>query len=121
MPACSAEKSHNHLKVMVIFRTLGLRSISVTAMLNLWGKANTSIDGLGRHDTATRQTRDIEPMLNQCWAIVYDADPTLVQPMLNHIHHRVDVLCLLISSVMLALGQHAASYQHCPGTLVVRQ
>ena len=26
-----------------------------------------------------QQTRDIDPMLYQCWAIVYDAGPPLVQ------------------------------------------
>ena len=37
---------------MDIFRTLGSRSLSVNAMLNFSGKANTSIHGLGEDDTA---------------------------------------------------------------------
>ena len=47
MPAFSAQRSHSHLKVMDIFRTLGSVSLSVTTMLDFSGKANTSI-----HDTA---------------------------------------------------------------------
>ena len=35
-----------------------------------------------------QQTRDIDPMLDQCCATVYDAGPTLVQ-------HWVDVSCSL--------------------------
>ena len=35
----------------------------------------------------SQQTRDIDLMLDQCWATVYDAGPTLVQ-------HWVDVSCL---------------------------
>ena len=38
-----------------IFRTLGSGSLSVTAMLDFSGKANTSIHGLGEDDTASRQ------------------------------------------------------------------
>ena len=41
------------LKSMDIFRTLGSRSLSVTAMLNFSGKANTSIRSLGEDDMAT--------------------------------------------------------------------
>ena len=52
MPACSAQRSHSHLKVMDIVRTLGSRSLSVNAMLNFSGKANTSIHGLGEDDTS---------------------------------------------------------------------
>ena len=37
---------------------------------------------------AAQQTRDIDPMLGQCWASVVDAVPTLPQ-------HWVNVLCLL--------------------------
>ena len=37
---------------MDIFRTLGSGSLSVTAMLDFSGKANTSIHGLGEDDTA---------------------------------------------------------------------
>ena len=37
---------------MDIFRTLGSRTLSVTAILNFSGKANTSIHGLGEDDTA---------------------------------------------------------------------
>ena len=36
----------------------------------------------------TQQTRDIEPLLVQCWSTVYDAGPTLNQQWLN-------VSCLL--------------------------
>ena len=39
---------------MDIFRTLGSESLSVTAMLDFSGKANTSIHGLGEDDTAKR-------------------------------------------------------------------
>ena len=43
----------NHLKVIMdIFRTLGSRSLSVTAMLNFSGKANTSIKSLREDNTA---------------------------------------------------------------------
>ena len=38
---------------MDIYRTLGLRSLLVTAMLNFSAKANASIHGLGEDDTAT--------------------------------------------------------------------
>ena len=53
MPACSAQRSHSHKNVMDIFHTLGPGSLSVTAMLDFSGKANTSIHGLGEDDTAT--------------------------------------------------------------------
>ena len=53
MPACSAQRSHSHKNVMDIFHTLGSGSLSVTAMLDFSGKANTSIHGLGEDDTAT--------------------------------------------------------------------
>ena len=39
--------------IMDIFRTLGSRSLSVTAVLDFSGNANTSIHGLGEDDTAT--------------------------------------------------------------------
>ena len=39
-------------KVMDIFRTLWSGSLSVAAMLDFSGKANTSIHGLGEDDTA---------------------------------------------------------------------
>ena len=42
---------------MDIFQTLGSGSLSVTAMLDLSGKANTSIHGLGEDDTATSKPR----------------------------------------------------------------
>ena len=38
---------------MDVFRTLGSRSLSITAMLYFSGKANTSINDLGGDDTAT--------------------------------------------------------------------
>ena len=53
MPACSAQRSHSHSKVMDIFRTLGSGSLPVTAMLDFSGKANTSIHVLEKDDTAT--------------------------------------------------------------------
>ena len=53
MPAYSARRSHSHLKVMDIFRTLESGSLSVTVMLYFSGKANTSIYGLGEDDTTT--------------------------------------------------------------------
>ena len=37
---------------MDMFRTLGLGYLSVTAMLDFSGKANTAIRGLGEDDTA---------------------------------------------------------------------
>ena len=40
---------------MNIFRTLGTGSLSVTAMLDFSGKANTSIHGLGEDDTANHR------------------------------------------------------------------
>ena len=46
------ESDYNNSEVMDIFRTLGSRSLTVTAMLNFSGEANTSIDGLGEDDTA---------------------------------------------------------------------
>ena len=42
----------------------------------------------GSYVVYTQQTRDIDLMLVQCWATVYDAGPTLDQ-------HRVDDSCLL--------------------------
>ena len=39
-------------KLWTFFRTLGSGSLSVTAILDFWGKANTSIHGLGEDDTA---------------------------------------------------------------------
>ena len=47
-----------------------------------------------------RQARDIDSMLGQCWASVYDAGPTLVQ-------HWVDVSCLP------RRADEAASLQPC--------
>ena len=41
-------------KLWTFFRTLGSWSLSVTAMLDFSGKANTSIHGLGEDDTATQ-------------------------------------------------------------------
>ena len=41
----------------------------------------------------SQQTRDVDPMLIQCWSSVYDAGPPLNQ-------HRVNVSCLL------GYGQH---------------
>ena len=38
--------------------------------------------------TWTQQTRDVHPMLFQCWLTVFDAGPTLKQ-------HRVNASCLL--------------------------
>ena len=60
MPAYSAQRSHSHLKVMDIFRTLGSGSLSVTAMLDFSGKANTSIHGLGEDDTATNKLPKVD-------------------------------------------------------------
>ena len=40
------------------------------------------------YDLPTQQTRDIEPLLIQCWASVVDGGPTLNQQWLN-------VACLL--------------------------
>ena len=45
-------RGRSHYKVMNIFRTLGSGSLSVTAILDFSGKANTSIHGLGENDTA---------------------------------------------------------------------
>ena len=59
MPACSAQKSHRHKKVMDIFQTLGSTSLSVTDMLNFPVRgpiANTSIHGLAEDDTANSET-----------------------------------------------------------------
>ena len=42
------------LKSYRSFRTLGSGSLSVTAMLDISGKANTSIHGLGEDDTARK-------------------------------------------------------------------
>ena len=50
MPACSAQRSNS--QIMEIFQTLGSGSLSVTDMLDFYGKANTSIHGL---EGATRQ------------------------------------------------------------------
>ena len=51
------------LKSYRLFRTLGSRSLPVTAMLYFSGKANTSIHGLGEDDTAIRnqQVREHRP------------------------------------------------------------
>ena len=57
---------------MDIFRTLGSRSLSVAAMLNFSGKANTSIHGLGEDDTASlfiAKYQQIEPKINLPWRI----------------------------------------------------
>ena len=48
---------------MDIFRTLGSRSLSVTATLHCSGKANTSIHGLGEDDTATFYNAKLNPPL----------------------------------------------------------
>ena len=48
----SVPSPHAQLRVMDILRTLGSGLLSVTAMLDFSGKANTSIHGLGGDDTA---------------------------------------------------------------------
>ena len=55
---------------MDIFRTLGSRSLSVTAMFNFSGKANTSIHGLGEDKMAsylsvTEAPHNIENEINR--------------------------------------------------------
>ena len=40
----------------------------------------------------SQHTRDIHPLLNQCWSTVYDADQTLIQQWMN-------VSCLLGYSI----------------------
>ena len=63
----------------------------------------------------TQQTRDIDPMLDQCWSTVYDAGPTLIQ-------HRVDVSCLLGSGVRKTARQAATSAKlHAPTNVDDRQ
>ena len=47
---------------------------------------------LGKYRIANQQTRDIDPIMNQCWSTVYDSGPTLVQPLDQC---WADVLCLL--------------------------
>ena len=52
-----------------------------------------------------QQARDLNSMLDQCWATVADGDPTLTQ-------HRIHVSCLRTKSmttfIMLELSLHAA-------------
>ena len=48
----------------------------------------------------SQQTRDIEPLLDQCWSTVYDAGPTLIQQWLNVSclltwHSRNGYLCII--------------------------
>ena len=52
MPAYSAQRSHSQQEFMDIFRALGSGSLSVNAMLDFSGEANTSIHDLGEDDTA---------------------------------------------------------------------
>ena len=60
----------------------------------------------------TQQTRDVDPMLVQCWSIVYDAGPTLNQ-------HWVDGSCLLgnshltLSSLTLHCHLHPLQAANC--------
>ena len=54
-------KSYGH------FRTLGLRSFSVTAMLNFSGKANTTIHGLGEDDAASLVSAASPAPSPYCW------------------------------------------------------
>ena len=44
---------------------------------------------IAKHWTTPQQTRDVDPMLVQCWASVADGGPTLNQ-------HRVHVPCFLV-------------------------
>ena len=44
----------------------------------------------------SQQTRYVDPMLDQCWASVYDGGPALVQ-------HWVDVSCLRVRTAAVAL------------------
>ena len=62
-------------------------------LLIFWGLARQYScprfnQSLRKPDKTTQPTRDIYPLLDQCWATVNDAGPTLVQ-------HWVDVSCLL--------------------------
>ena len=60
---------------MDIFRTLGSGSLSVTAMLDFSGKANTSIHGLGQDDTAKWTHADdggIKDSIIGCWSNVFE-------------------------------------------------
>ena len=54
MLSCSAHWSQSHKKVMNIFQTPGSGSLSVTAMLDFSGKANSPIHGLGEDDLANQ-------------------------------------------------------------------
>ena len=47
---------------------------------------------------SSQQTRNIQPMLLQCWPIVFDADPTLYR-------HWLNVSCLLGCDLLQILGQ----------------
>ena len=47
-----------------------------------------SNEGVAREQRNPEQARDIEPMLDQCWASVVDGGQTLIQ-------YWVDVFCLL--------------------------
>ena len=63
------------------------------------GRGNASQSGCQQ---SGQQTRDIQPMLYQCWSTVYDAGPTLV-------HHWVDVSCLLGGLLSLCSSLHSPS------------
>ena len=56
--------------------------------VNMAWKPRCTLSGAVRPPVSLQQTRDIEPLLVQCWASVYDAGPTLNQQWLN-------VSCLL--------------------------
>ena len=54
------------------------------------------------HTVPSQQTRVIDPMLVQCWLIVYDAGPTLNQ-------HCVDASCVLVRPMWHAIDVTASS------------
>ena len=67
MPACSVIQK---FCLMNIFRILGSRSLSVTAMLNFSGKANTSIHDLGKDDMAMTVIKGSDSEIGQWWALL---------------------------------------------------
>ena len=67
---------------MDIYRTLGSRSLSVTALLNFSGKANTSIHGLGGDDKANcrpaREAPETQMTKNKRHNLIYKQDGIII-------------------------------------------
>ena len=103
-------------------RDLWILLLNHSKDLNLYSSTFTWSDDLGL-TTAIMwyQTRNINPMLGQCWPSVYDAGPTLAQ-------HWFNVLCAVINTITVndVPGQEGrgmvyihARYQRLPTKVTV--